>query len=106
MSALHSRRIFLCLIFITGGVILSLELIASRILAPFFGVSLYIWTAILSVTLAFLALGYQFGGWMTLKVEEKHHESLLLSLPILSALFVFYLALLIQLFYLLFQEQA
>lgn len=89
MSALHSRVIFVCLIFITGGVILSLELIASRILAPFFGVSLYIWTAILSVTLTFLALGYQFGGWMTLKVEEKHHESLLLSVPILSTLFIF-----------------
>ena len=89
MSALHSRIIFLCLIFITGGVVLSLELIASRILAPFFGVSLYIWTAILSVTLTFLALGYQFGGWMTLKIEEKHNESLLLSLPILSALFIF-----------------
>jgi predicted membrane-bound spermidine synthase len=89
MSALHSRIIYLCLIFITGAVVLSLELIASRILAPFFGVSLYIWTAILSVTLTFLALGYQFGGWMTLKVKEKHHEALLLSLPILSALFIF-----------------
>ncbi len=50
-----TRKIFLCLVFITGGVFLSLELITSRILTPFFGVSLYIWTAILSTTLTFLA---------------------------------------------------
>ena len=48
----------LSLIFFTGAVVLSLELLASRILTPFFGVSLYIWTSILAVTLIFLALGY------------------------------------------------
>ena len=85
---MQSRKIFLCLIFISGGVVLSLELITSRILTPFFGVSLYIWTAILSITLTFLAFGYQFGGWLTKKVEDKYHESLLLFFPILSALFI------------------
>ena len=67
---------------------MSLELITSRILTPFFGVSLYIWTAILSITLTFLAFGYQFGGWLTKRVEEKYHESLLLFFAILSALFI------------------
>jgi len=85
---LKSRKIFLCLIFISGGVVLSLELITSRILTPFFGVSLYIWTAILSITLTFLAFGYQFGGWLTKRVAEKYHESLLLFFPILSSLFI------------------
>ena len=89
MLALNIRLIYLYLIFVTGGVVLSLELITSRVLAPFFGVSLYIWTAILSITLTFLALGYQFGGWLTAKVEEKYHDALLLSIPILSSLFVF-----------------
>jgi predicted membrane-bound spermidine synthase len=89
MLVLNIRLIYLYLIFVTGGVVLSLELITSRVLAPFFGVSLYIWTAILSITLTFLALGYQFGGWLTAKIEEKHHDALLLSIPILSSLFVF-----------------
>ena len=89
MPILNSRPIFLCLIFVTGGVILSLELIASRVLTPFFGVSLYIWTAILSITLTFLALGYQFGGWITTKFDEKYHESILLFIPLISALFIF-----------------
>ncbi len=50
------------IVFITGGAILALELLASRIMTPYFGVSLYIWTGILSITLISLALGYWLGG--------------------------------------------
>ena len=50
------------IIFITGGAILALELLASRIMTPYFGVSLYIWSGILSITLVSLALGYWAGG--------------------------------------------
>jgi len=49
-------------ILLTGGIVLGLELAASRVMTPFFGVSLYVWSAILSVTLTALALGYKFGG--------------------------------------------
>ena len=54
--------ILFTLIFISGGAILALELLASRIMTPYFGVSLYIWTGILSITLVSLALGYWWGG--------------------------------------------
>ncbi len=50
------------IIFISGGAILALELLASRIMTPYFGVSLYIWTGILSITLIALAAGYWIGG--------------------------------------------
>ncbi len=50
------------IIFVSGGAILALELLASRIMTPYFGVSLYIWTGILSITLVALALGYWAGG--------------------------------------------
>ena len=50
------------IIFISGGAILALELLASRIMTPYFGVSLYIWTGILSITLVSLALGFWLGG--------------------------------------------
>lgn len=49
-------------IFISGGAILALELLASRVMTPYFGVSLYIWTGILSITLIALAAGYWAGG--------------------------------------------
>jgi hypothetical protein len=45
------------ILFVTGGAVLALELLASRIMTPYFGVSLYIWTGILSITLVALALG-------------------------------------------------
>ncbi len=50
------------IIFVSGAAVLALELLASRIMTPYFGVSLYIWTGILSITLVALALGYWAGG--------------------------------------------
>ena len=58
-------------ILVTGGAVLALELAASRILTPFFGVSLYVWSAILSVTLIALALGYKFGGDLTRRLDKR-----------------------------------
>jgi len=53
---------FYAVIFVSGAAILALELLASRIMTPYFGVSLYIWTGILSITLVALAFGYWGGG--------------------------------------------
>ncbi|MGH8623064.1 MAG: fused MFS/spermidine synthase, partial [Burkholderiales bacterium] len=50
------------ILFLSGAAVLALELLASRIMTPYFGVSLYIWTGILSITLVALALGYFAGG--------------------------------------------
>lgn len=49
------------IIFLIGAIVLSLELLSSRILTPFFGVSLYIWAGILSITLVLLSIGYRRG---------------------------------------------
>ncbi len=46
----------------TGAGILMLEVLGARIAGPFFGVSLYIWTALISVTLVSLSVGYWLGG--------------------------------------------
>jgi spermidine synthase len=50
------------MLFVSGAAVLALELLASRILTPYFGVSLVIWAGILSTTLVALALGYWTGG--------------------------------------------
>jgi hypothetical protein len=59
------------LIFLTGAVILSVEVLASRILTPYFGVSLYIWAAILSTTFAFLAIGHFLGDRITYRFNRE-----------------------------------
>jgi len=49
-------------VFSGGGVLMALEILASRILAPYFGNSVYVWGSIISVFLAALSVGYYFGG--------------------------------------------
>jgi predicted membrane-bound spermidine synthase len=73
------------LIFGTGAVALSLELLASRILTPYFGVSLYIWAGILSITLVFLALGYHAGGRLAQRGARETLGLLFLSAPVAAA---------------------
>lgn len=41
-----------------------LELLGTRIIGPFYGASLYIWSALIVVTLIALALGYYVGGYI------------------------------------------
>ena len=54
---------------LTGAIILGLEIVASRILTPFFGVSLNVWSSILAVTLIALAIGYKFGGFLSNRLQ-------------------------------------
>jgi len=77
------------LIFITGAVTLSLEVLASRIMTPYFGVSLYIWSGILSITLVFLAVGYRIGGSISATISRKSAEFVFVATPIVSALAIF-----------------
>ena len=48
--------------FTGGAAVLAVEIAASRVLAPFFGNSLYVWGALIGVVLAGLAIGYWLGG--------------------------------------------
>jgi spermidine synthase len=47
---------------ICGAAVMLVEVLGSRLIGPFFGVGLFVWTALIGVTLVALALGYLLGG--------------------------------------------
>jgi predicted membrane-bound spermidine synthase len=60
-----NRKYLYLIAFIEGGSVMAIELTGARMIAPFFGTSLYVWASVLAVTLGGLAAGYFAGGWAT-----------------------------------------
>lgn len=61
------RSLIYTLVFIGGYSVMSIELLAGRILAPYFGNSIYVWGSIITVFMLALALGYLAGGQLSLR---------------------------------------
>ena len=72
-------------VFIAGAVLLGLEIAASRVLAPSFGSSLYVWGALIGVVLAGLSIGYWLGGALADRLPTPR---LLVGMLALGALLV------------------
>ena len=66
---------------ISGASVLALEILGTRVLGPFYGVSLYLWSALISVTLIALAAGYASGG----RLADRSASSAKLASIILGA---------------------
>src|SRR5262245_19258475 len=49
-------------VLIGGASVMVVEILGSRVLAPSFGTTLHVWSALITVTLAALAVGYAIGG--------------------------------------------
>jgi hypothetical protein len=64
--AFHNLLV-LCLAFLSGFIIMSVELMGGRILAPYFGSSIYVWGSIITVFMLSLSIGYLCGGRLSLR---------------------------------------
>ena len=62
MPPLVFNSIVMCLAFTSGFIIMSVELLGGRILAPYFGSSIYVWGSIISIFMVSLSIGYLTGG--------------------------------------------
>jgi spermidine synthase len=86
----HVSRWFLLLTaLVTGAVVMALEILGSRLLAPVFGNSLFVWGALIGVILAAMSSGYAFGGWIS---DRYAGGTVLAALLIFSGSWTFLIA--------------
>jgi hypothetical protein len=69
---------------------MAVELMGAKLVAPFYGGSLYVWTAVLAITLLGLTLGYYIGGQLA---KKRSSETKLFVILGVSALLVLVLPL-------------
>ena len=61
------------LVFVSGGSVLAIEILGTRILGPFYGVSIFLWSALISITLIALSIGYMIGGrWADKSLKQTN----------------------------------
>ena len=80
-----NKRISHIIVFLTGIVTLSLQIIGARILAPHVGLTIATWTSMITIILIAIAGGYWYGGRLA---DRLQNPKLLTILLLLSALFV------------------
>lgn len=85
------KNVLLLTVFVTGALVLVLEITANRILSPYFGSTLYTISSVISVILASLSFGYYFGGRYA---DKNPSKSAFFNIIILSAVFTLILQLL------------
>lgn len=68
-------------IFLSGALVMALEMVGARVLAPHVGTSAIVWTSMIGVVLAFLALGAWAGG----RYADRHLSRRGLSLALALA---------------------
>ncbi len=69
------------LIFVSGAVLMALEIAGSRVLAPFFGSSVFVWGSLIGIFLGAMSGGYWLGGWLS----ERWPRQILLNALLAAA---------------------
>ncbi len=70
----------------SGFFVMGIELLGGRLLAPYFGSSIFVWGALIAVFMTCLAIGYLIGGQLSLQTPSLRVLGLLLMAESLLAL--------------------
>ncbi len=73
------------MVFVAGACSLAVELTASRLLAPYFGTSLFVWANLIGLILLYLTIGYYAGGRLA---DRYPRATVLYSLTTIAALLI------------------
>jgi spermidine synthase len=85
---IKQKPLLIATLLVTGADVMMVELLGARIISPYFGVSLYVWTSLITVTLVALACGYWWGGHMA---DEKGNAGFLFMLLSMAGFFLLFL---------------
>jgi len=77
---IHTYRLELT-VFCSGAVVMIFELAGSRVLGPFIGTSIFVWTSIIGIILGSLSIGYYGGG----RLADRYPNVRMLSRILLAA---------------------
>jgi MFS family permease len=70
----------------SGCFVMAIELLGGRLLAPYFGSSIYVWGAIITVFMLALSVGYLLGGRLSLRQPTLARLGAILLLAAVTAL--------------------
>lgn len=76
----ESSKFLLLISFFEGGAVMAVELIGAKMIEPFFGASLYVWSTVLAITLLGLTSGYYTGGIISERYPQQKTLYILLFL--------------------------
>jgi len=82
---LLKENFLLLVVFLTGAGVLVVEVVAARILSPYFGNTIYTYSSVISVILAALSIGYYLGGKLS---DQKATLKVFFGLITLSGLLI------------------
>lgn len=83
-----AQNALLALSFIEGSCVMIAELAGGKMLAPYFGTSLYVWASTLAITLGALTIGYYLGGEISKQEPARRKKTLFTIISVASALVV------------------
>ena len=76
-----TRYLIEFVVFVSGAIVMIFEIVGSRILGPYLGTSVFVWTSLIGIILASLSLWYYLGG----KLSDKKRNLTILSYIIFTA---------------------
>ncbi|MCX7805400.1 MAG: fused MFS/spermidine synthase [Planctomycetota bacterium] len=86
-AAWYATLALCTVVFVSGGVLMGVEIAGSRVLAPSFGTSIFVWGSLIGLFMMSLAIGYYLGG---LLADWKPSFSVLASLVSLAGVSVLF----------------
>ena len=82
---MKKNKFLFIFVFVCGTAVMFLEMAAARMLAPYFGNSIFVWGNIIGIVLIALSLGYYYGGKLADKYPEKKY---LMFLVLMSGVYI------------------